>query len=67
MAENQLFKGAVPHIWPKEAAEIGILVQLDKGAVPSAKSTTAPNGGFIPYPNPRYAMSGGMQSMSGGA
>ena len=48
MAENQLFKGAVPHIWPKEADEIGILVQLDKGAVPSLKNTTSPAAGSIP-------------------
>lgn len=25
-----------------------------------------PGGGFIPYPNPRYALTGGMQPMSGG-
>ncbi len=23
-------------------------------------------GGFIPYPNPRYALTGGMQPLSGG-
>ena len=30
------------------------------------ETVAAPAGGFVPYPNPRYALTGGMQSMAGG-
>ncbi len=51
----------------------GGIVQLDENGrvvvIPSTgivqfQPTAA--GGFVPYPNPRYAMAGGMQTNNGG-
>ncbi|KKL56396.1 hypothetical protein LCGC14_2245830 [marine sediment metagenome] len=41
-------------------------LDYETGRVLRVFMPAAPAGGFVPYPNPRYALTGGMQSMDGG-
>jgi len=45
----------------------GPQLQQPKSRMLGGLEPTVPAGGFVPYPNPRYAMTGGMQPMGGGA